>query len=552
MNVRIHRGSKLLLVLIFILGIAGSVIGQPPAHDPTRIVKEGDRYFYFTTGDGIWNASADNVEFNGWQAESVIYSGASKPSWINTYVPNFGNTYWAPGIIYMNGAWHIYYSCSTFGSQTSAIGLTKTTSLITRDWQDQGMVVYSPGWGVNAIDASVFRDFDGKIWMTYGSYWDGIVITELDSLTGKPIDPDALHSAANGGCEASWVLPHGDYYYLFFNRGACCSGIHSTYTILMGRSESPTGPFYDKKGVATNAGGGSIFLHSDRKYLGPGHFGYGEGKLTYHYYDGTNNGAARLRISELTWDDEEWPHATYADGGNLENNWAIWNINSDMVLQPYEGETASGTDVAQYTPNADTLQIWKVSYLSDGYFKIALLLDTTKVLEIEDCSASNGANVQIGEYEGLDCQQWYFGYIGSGKYRIMSALSRRALEIPSSSIAEGASVKMRSYNEGDNQYWYFIDPATIEPPEILNDPVDGDFTLSPNPSDGNFTIGLSGTTIDQPVEVTVHSSDGKMVLRNTWDAGTKTIEITGISGTGVYIVTVNTGNKSITRKLLLK
>ena len=542
---------SVLLIIFISAGFLSNTSGQAPAHDPTKIVKEGDRYYYFTTGDGIWYASASDVEFEDWQAESQIYPAGTKPAWINDYVPDFGNTFWAPGIIYMNGKWHIYYSCSTFGSQTSAIGLTTTVSLADRDWQDQGMVVHSPGWDVNAIDASVFRDFEDKIWLVYGSYWDGIVITELDSLTGKPMDPNVLYSAADNRCEAGWVYPHGDYYYLFFNRGACCSGIHSTYTILMGRSESPTGPFYDQNGVATNAGGGSIFLHSFGKYLGPGHFGFGEGKLTYHYYDGSANGTARLKVSDLSWNEEDWPEAAYPASSSLESTWVIANVNSDKVLQLVDGDTISGTDVAQFTETGDTSQRWKLTYLHGGYFKIASLLDTTKVLEIQGCSSSNGANVQIGKYEELDCQLWYIGYMGAGEYRIMSKHSRKALEIANASVADGSSARVNSYSEDNDQKWIFKVPTIIEAAEGMSGDASGGLKLFPNPSYGSFTIEFTQPFNKKMIEVTIYSSEGKRVFHHFYK-NSKYIEIRDVSDPGVYFVNINTGDKLISRKYIIR
>lgn len=41
----------------------------------------------------------------------------------------------------------------------------------------------------NAIDAALFFDADGKLWMTYGSWSGGIFIVELDPATGQVIYP---------------------------------------------------------------------------------------------------------------------------------------------------------------------------------------------------------------------------------------------------------------------------------------------------------------------------------------------------------------------------
>ena len=73
-----------------------------------------------------------------------------------------------------------------------------------------------------------------------------------------------------------------------------------------------TGPYLDKNGVSVLTGGsgaGSVFLpNRDGRYIGPGHVGYGEGRLTYHFYDGNDNGAPKLRVTTMSFSNG-WPVA---------------------------------------------------------------------------------------------------------------------------------------------------------------------------------------------------------------------------------------------------
>lgn len=276
-------------------------------HDPAGIVKDNDRYHTFYTGNGV--ESAYSTDLCTWRRGSSVFS-SGVPSWISTYVSGFRGHYWAPQSFYMNNRWHVYYSCSSWGSTESAIGVATTASLNNPDWEDQGMVVFTDRTSRhNAIDASVMRH-DGRVWLTFGSYWSGIMMTELDTTTGKPIDRDDLHHVADGDPEGSYAIHHGRYYYLFFNRGQCCEGTRSTYYINVGRSQNPTGPFLDKEGKRTNEGGGTVLLKSQGRFIGPGHFGFftenGVEYMSYHYYDGNQNGMSKLKISTLSWEDN-WP-----------------------------------------------------------------------------------------------------------------------------------------------------------------------------------------------------------------------------------------------------
>ena len=120
--------------------------------------------------------------------------------------------------------------------------------------------------------------------------------------------------------EASYLMQHGSFYYLFVNYGVCCSGVDSTYNIRMGRSTSPTGPFYDQNGVNMNNSGGTMFLQANGNQVGPGQFGYlstsSQDYFSYHYYDGNQNGAPQLGLNKLYWIND-WPSSA-----PVYSNWA--------------------------------------------------------------------------------------------------------------------------------------------------------------------------------------------------------------------------------------
>ena len=80
--------------------------GLQNAHDPGTLTKDGDTWFNFTTGTGIWySRSTDLVNWQGGPAP--VFS--SYPSWIAAKVPNFSGSFWAPDVIHMNGYYYLYY-----------------------------------------------------------------------------------------------------------------------------------------------------------------------------------------------------------------------------------------------------------------------------------------------------------------------------------------------------------------------------------------------------------------------------------------------------------
>ncbi len=118
-------------------------------------------------------------------------------------------------------------------------------------------------WGdkfPNCIDACVFYDEEGNLWMTYGSWSGGIFMLQLDEETGLrdytvKYETDK-HSDSYfgkliaGGCyvsgEGSYIQHIGDYYYLFVSYGALQA--KGGYNIRVFRSEKPDGPYEDEVG----------------------------------------------------------------------------------------------------------------------------------------------------------------------------------------------------------------------------------------------------------------------------------------------------------------
>jgi arabinan endo-1,5-alpha-L-arabinosidase len=291
--------------------------------DPSSIVKCKNEYWVFYTGRGV--PSYHSRDLVRWERGPAAFN--APPPWIAAVVPeNRRLQYWAPDIMRLGDRYLLYYSASSFGKMTSAIGLATNPTLDPNDpayhWTDQGCVVRTKeGDGYNAIDPCVFHDRDGSLWLTFGSYWSGIKLLQLDPQSGKRMEPDSkLYPIAyNQSIEASYLCRHDDDYYLFVNWGSCCQGPKSTYNIRIGRSKSVTGPYVDKAGMDLLHSGGSLFLATTNgPLIGPGHAATlnAEGKNWFTSdFEGDlrMNGRATLAIMPLRWNADGWPEATVND-----------------------------------------------------------------------------------------------------------------------------------------------------------------------------------------------------------------------------------------------
>ncbi len=285
-------------------------------HDPSMIW-DGTKYFLFATGGTLSVRSSTNLL--QWSSAGDIFSAV--PAWVTTALGTNPGSLWAPDISYFNCQFHVYYAGSTFGSNTSVIGLATSPVLDPSKsgyrWTDQGTVVQSTSSdNFNAIDPNVAFDASGAPWLAFGSFWTGIKLRQLDPATGKLSTTNtttyAIAGRGNGGAiEAASIVSHNGFYYLFVSFDACCKGVDSTYRTMVGRASAITGPYTDKAGKNMTSGAAEQLLASSGRYIGPGGgtaWKNGDSYLyAYHYYDGDDNGASKLAIRPITFDSTDWP-----------------------------------------------------------------------------------------------------------------------------------------------------------------------------------------------------------------------------------------------------
>lgn len=294
-------------------------ISYVDAHDP-HIIRSGDYYYVYSTGRrGQILSAVRSKDLKHWyRIESPL---RTLPKWINNEIPGCRGL-WAPDIHLVNGRYCLYYSASTFGSQRSLIGMISNKTLDPENpdylWVDEGRIIDSnPSLDFNAIDAGLLTDRQGRLWMTWGSYWGGIKLMELNPGTGLPLgDGAVIHSLARReqgttAIEGAYLVEREGWYYLFVSFDTCCQGVESNYKIMVGRSKEVTGPYVDAGGTPMMDGGGTLVLEGSGRWIGPGHNSVlnddGAYHLVYHTYDGENRGTPVLQIRPLTWDADGWP-----------------------------------------------------------------------------------------------------------------------------------------------------------------------------------------------------------------------------------------------------
>lgn len=295
-------------------------------HDPSRLVTEdGYPVLYSSGAEGVAlrRARVDLDASTVTPLPGLMADGLTDGWWQEVQEWNPTGEFDAPTLS-DDGQWLAF---TVFDEQDEDI--RDVTAVARRDgegWMPAQIVLESFGEDSDtprAMDASFFSSGDA-LHLVFGSHAGGIYLTPLDADTGMlseaPDTPDTTQTSdrftlladdRERGIEAPYLHAHDGWHYLFVNKGQCCMGTSSTYAIVVGRSKDPFGPYIDEDDVDLRDGGGTTFLDTEGRFIGPGHVGIqtidGDAYLGFHFYDADDNGRAKYALHELSWSDEGWP-----------------------------------------------------------------------------------------------------------------------------------------------------------------------------------------------------------------------------------------------------
>jgi arabinan endo-1,5-alpha-L-arabinosidase len=276
---------------------AGNVLGAYPLSGDTlpvldpSIIRQGATYYAFSTdvaGFASGSAARGSLPIRcsedkvSWAACGSVFP-QGMPEWIAEKIPGVQGL-WAPDISYFNGEYHLYYNGSLLNTNRTVIGLAINKTLDPADpryrWVDRGMLLESNvGDDFNALDPNILVDVDGRVWLTYGSYWSGIQQREIDPATGMLLagNPERYNLATRPGVpnnpiEGASLVRHGSYYYLFVSVDYCCEATvaEDDYKQAVGRSTSPHGPFVDERSTPMMHDGGTVLIEGNANWNAPG------------------------------------------------------------------------------------------------------------------------------------------------------------------------------------------------------------------------------------------------------------------------------------------
>ena len=405
-------------------------IGTPYIHDPSTIMECEGKYYTFGTGGGGL-ISEDGWTWNG---------GAERPG---------GGA--APDAVKIGDRYLIAYSATGGGLGGGHAGRVLTMWNNTLDPKSPDFKFTEPievahsldDEDCDAIDAGLLLDpTDGRLWLSYGTYFGFIRIVELDPKTGKRVEGNKEINVAID-CEATTLMYRDGWYYLLGTHGTCCDGPNSTYNIVVGRSRSVTGPYIDNVGRDMLEGGGKLVIAAGERKTGPGHFGRfvvadGVDKMSYHYEaDFDQGGRSVLAIRPLLWKNG-WPVAgeAFKEG--------TYEIESER--RGYALELA----VDFVRMQGSMHRFWEKDAQPMTPLKSQMLEDVIGTWPKGDI------NVRIGDYMFRPHQKWTItavpeagGYLGGPYYKIVIEGTNRAL----AATADAEVVAVPQFTGAPEQLW---------------------------------------------------------------------------------------------------
>ena len=454
-------------------------VGKPFIHDPSTIVECEGKYYTFGTGGGGL-ISEDGWTWNG---------GAVRPG---------GGA--APDAIKIGDRYLIVYGATGGGLAGAHNGriLTmwnKTLDPKSPDFKYSEAVVVTSSDGVednDAIDPGLLLDpTDGRLWLSYGTYFGFIRLVELDPKTGMRVEGNKPLNIAID-CEATDLMYQDGWYYLLGTHGTCCDGPNSTYNIVVGRSRKVTGPYLDNMGRGMLKGGGKMVLAAGERLIGPGHFGrivVGDGvqKMSCHYEaDLDRSGSSVLGIRPLLWKNG-WPVAgdNFKEGTyeieSERRGYALelavdfvrmpggmrFHRNNDEPVKPVPSQELA--DVAKTWPSGNIgvrigdymfrpHQKWTITAVPDAggypggpYYKI-VIAGTDRAL----AATADAEVITVPSFTGAPEQLWRIDQFTDGTYRIMPKIVPNSNEHLALASAGDSTPTLSEYDaNSDNSKWNF-------------------------------------------------------------------------------------------------
>lgn len=264
--------------------------------------KYGDKYYIYVTRSLPFDEQLNHDVFissdlEHWEIKKGIIDIDGFP-WVKRAV-------WAPTVIEKNGKYYYIFASNDIHKDNEGGGLeiavSDSPSGPFRAYLGKPLIGTFIN-GAQPIDAHLFKDDDGTVYLYYGGWKHCNVCKMNDDMTGFDTfdDGDTFKEVTPADyVEGPCMMKKDGKYYFMWSHGGWTEG---TYSVDYAVADSPTGPFVSR---------GTILKSQPGIAEGPGHNGYiqlenGDVLMVYHRrrYDMKESNARFLCIDKMEFDKE--------------------------------------------------------------------------------------------------------------------------------------------------------------------------------------------------------------------------------------------------------
>ncbi len=223
---------------------------------------------------------------------------------------------------------------------------------------------------------------------------------------------------------------------------------------------------------------------------------------------------------------------------------------SGQVLDVNQCSLTNGMKVQQWPWQGGNCQRWKITATDNGFYKLTAQ-HSGQALEVGSALATNGAKVNQWPSNDCTCQQWKIESTEAGFYKLTARHSDQVLEVGSALTSDGAAVNQWPWNTSFCQQWAIEPVAAFARLGIQEHLASAQFNLSLTPNPANDQVQLDWKEVrEEDAVLTVVNAQGKLVHQQVV-RGTSHQLPTAKFSDGLYIISLRSSQAVATKKLMI-
>ncbi len=156
-------------------------------------------------------------------------------------------------------------------------------------------------------------------------------------------------------------------------------------------------------------------------------------------------------------DDGDDDDSSSDNNGKVNGTYRITPLHSGLAVDMDSCSNSNGTNVEQDSWDSSNCQKWEITPVDDIWHRISPVAASSRALDIEAKSISDGGNAILWTYNAGKNQQFRFQKAGTGKWRIVNRNSELCLAVENSSTSSGANIEQETCTSGSEHQMFTLE-----------------------------------------------------------------------------------------------